>query len=309
MRETGKSEYIEIIQELYLKNNMRIAILITAYKSEKQLKRLVVHLSSDFDVYVHIDARSKINLDSAENVYVFKVYNTYWGSINTVLAVLYLLKYASLKSYDRYIQITGMDLPIKSNSYISQYFVNNNKEYMECFELPASHWRENGGLDRISKFWPLEYTHLSGWRRFVGRLLNDLQQILYKSFLSKLFLRKINYRYYGGSNYMDLTNLCVQQILKYIDSNPQYIKSFLLTKIPEEIFFQTIVMTLSGVFIDNNVSRFIDWTSGPEYPKIFEMIDYERIENSPALFARKFDENIDNEIIDAVYAYISRNEA
>lgn len=39
--------------------------------------------------------------------------------------------------------------------------------------------------------------------------------------------------------------------------------------------------------------RYIDWTTGPTYPRILNEDDFYKIKNSACLFARKFDDNLD----------------
>ena len=45
-------------------------------------------------------------------------------------------------------------------------------------------------------------------------------------------------------------------------------------------------------------ARLIDWQRGNPY--VFKMQDFDLIKNSPAMFARKFDMDVDSEIIDKV---------
>ena len=42
--------------------------------------------------------------------------------------------------------------------------------------------------------------------------------------------------------------------------------------------------------------RYIDWKSGPEYPKILNNDDFDLIKKTECLFARKFDDNLDVEM-------------
>lgn len=47
---------------------------------------------------------------------------------------------------------------------------------------------------------------------------------------------------------------------------------------------------------DSNMAlRYIDWKTGPQYPRVLNENDFDKIKNSNCLFARKFDENIDFE--------------
>lgn len=285
---------------------MKIAILITAYKNEVQLNNLVEHLAEDFDIYIHLDKRSTVYVKKMENVFIYQKYKSYWGSINTVLAVILLLSEASKKSYDRYIQITGQDLPIKTNKQINDFFeLHRNTNFIEYFKLPDERWA-NGGYDRLTKYWGKEPSKLVGFEKFQAKLVYFGLNLIYKSPIAFIFFRDIKYQFFGGSNYMDLTDNCVKYILEYLEKKPKYLKRFKNTLIPEEIFFQTIVLNnQSETVIANKVLRYIDWQTGPDYPRTFTNDDYERIMNSENLFARKFDEKLDNIIIKRILENVS----
>ena len=51
------------------------------------------------------------------------------------------------------------------------------------------------------------------------------------------------------------------------------------------------------------IMRYIDWKRGNPYT--FEKNDYQLLIDSNMLFARKFSEKIDREIIDMIYQYVS----
>ena len=50
--------------------------------------------------------------------------------------------------------------------------------------------------------------------------------------------------------------------------------------------------------------RLIDWHRGKPY--VYRIGDLDLLEESPMLFARKFDEKIDNEIIKALHTHITK---
>lgn len=84
--------------------------------------------------------------------------------------------------------------------------------------------------------------------------------------------------------------------------NPNFLKRFNYTWGSDEFYFQSIL--LNSKFKDNCVNdclRYIIWDGGA--PFNLKMKDYENIKNNinNNLFARKFDENIDNDIIDKLY--------
>ena len=104
---------------------------------------------------------------------------------------------------------------------------------------------------------------------------------------------------------MNLTGKCVAQVLDFVKSNPSYVKSFRYTRCADEIFFHTIIMNyVSDITPENNDLRYIDWRTGPEFPRTLRMEDYDRIKESGALFARKFAPAKDATIIDRLYADI-----
>ena len=292
---------------------MKIAILILVHEASEQQKKLISYLSEYFDVYVHIDKRTAISVNTflGDNIFVFKKYRVYWGSYNQILATFFLFKEANKKQYDRYLFISGADIPLKTGEEIKAFFKNNNKEYFESFELPVSWWNDNGGFDRIDFYYP------NALRRGRSTLLEKLVEKIFNKINSyiipfakkhKLHRSHMKIRFYGGANWMNLTNNCVDQIVKFVENNKRFLRRFQFTMNADEIFFQTIIHNyVKNVEIINDCLRYIDWETGPEYPRILRLEDYDKIKNTYCLFARKFDHNVDNVIIDKLYTDIRNN--
>ncbi len=76
---------------------MKIAIIILAHKNQKQFTRLVNHLKNDFDLYINIDKRSKLELESFENVFVCKEHRVEHGVISLVTSTIAMLQEAFKK--------------------------------------------------------------------------------------------------------------------------------------------------------------------------------------------------------------------
>ena len=273
----------------------KIAIMMTVHNNEEQVNRLINHLSKDFDIYVHIDKRSSLKISATENVFVYKKYKVYWGSFNQIMATLFLLKQAYLMRYKRYLLISGQDLPIKENLDILLFFDNNDKEYIWGEKLPVAGLRGNGGFDRMTRYW---INNNRGFWTKCGRSFMS-------KIISKISPRPIDYEFYKGTNWINFTHKCVEKIFHYLDQNPQYISRFKWTNCADEIFYHTIIFNyIDGIEIENDSLRYVNWTDGPEYPRILRMADYEKIMTSNKLFARKFDENVDREIIEQIYKEI-----
>jgi len=269
--------------------------MMLVHKNENQTQRLINHLSSDFDVFVHIDKKSKIKVEAKNKVFVYKKYKTYWGSFNQIMATLFLLKMAFKKRYDRYILISGQDLPLVTNKEIKTFFETNDNEYINIARIPTNDgWPD---MDRLTAY---------NFNNFYISKYNIPFRILRKTFylLHKVRPRRLEYDFYGGPNWTNYTHNCVKNILEYLDKDKNYIKRFKWTSCADEIFYHTIIVNIENIKIEENCLRYFDFESGPEYPKILREEDYEKITCSNALFARKFDENIDKRIIEKIYKRI-----
>jgi Core-2/I-Branching enzyme len=74
--------------------------------------------------------------------------------------------------------------------------------------------------------------------------------------------------------------------------------------VPDELFFQTLVLNSPhrDSVVDANL-RYIDWSTTPG-PKVLRTDDLEALLGSGMLFARKFDETVDAEILDLLDRHI-----
>lgn len=286
---------------------MKIAVLILIHKYTEQQKKLISTLSKNFDLFVHIDRKTNIREEdiSSDRVHAYKRYKVYWGSFEFIAATLFLLRKSSEIGYDRYIIISGEDCPIKSNSQISAFFENNDKEYFYGEKMPRSVWNGNGGFDRLDYFHPnaIRRSADASWAYISYKMLDTANRKLFVPAMKMLNIkRRMKIQYWGGHNWMDLTDACVRKLLDFLDSNPWYYRKYRLTRCGDEIFFHTAIRNYCpGLNIENRCLRYVDWESGPQYPRIFRLEDFGRIAASDCLFARKFDQSLDGEIIDRIY--------
>ncbi|MDB5157364.1 MAG: hypothetical protein JWR50_2071 [Mucilaginibacter sp.] len=289
---------------------MEIAYLIIAHKNIEQIATFInlvtrkndrsfcfLHLDDNLGNGEYTDSIKKLidtpNYQILENRVAIS-----WGGFNMVEASLRLIKAAvsfSKKEFDYLALVSGADLPLKSNEFINDFLSQNSgNEYLQHFEVtPYSHWSGNGGLDRTNFYWFmddigfLESQKLYYAQKTTGNLYRPLPQPLEKL--------------YGGSQWWTLTRACAAYILQFITQNPAVKDYFRFSFIPDESFFQTIV--LNSVFqkkVVNNNFRLIDWNTGPQYPKVFTVADEQLLMESEALIARKFDIEIDKEIIEII---------
>ena len=278
---------------------MRITYIISAYKNPEQLVRLILRLNADTTSFlVHVDKKTdKCLFDQMvcgtkhlSNVYFLKRYRCYWGGFGHVQATMEGLHEIFKRSipFDYAILLTGQDYPIKTNEQIRTFLrQNGGKSLMEYFPLPSDNW-EGGGLQRV-ELWHLRLRN----RHFVfpenGR--SWLKRKLPGSF-----------RPWGGSSYWCLSGECIRYIYKFIKNNSRFVNFFRFVDVPDEIFFQTIIMNspYAGRVVNDDM-RYIEWNDPASgSPAVLGRHDFEKIISAPKLFARKFDVNVDAEVLDLI---------
>lgn len=270
-----------------------IAILILAHHNPEQLSYLIDLLQPDFDVYVQIDKKSSLNiseLPAYPNVFYYKDISVFWGDYSQVLNMQYILEKAfSNKVYGHYCYISGDDLPIKSNAYIKSFFKKNNDSiYMYANPLPIKTWGFNHGFDRLDRYWFMKFTNRT-LVKGLGRLTLGLQKILH------IKRKRFPIDFYAGSNWVNLSQESVTYLFKFLEEQPRFLQKLQYSRATDEIWIQTILMNSPlRTKIQNKDMRYIDWTKGPQYPRILDSTDKENLIQSESLFARKFHFNPDS---------------
>ncbi len=83
------------------------------------------------------------------------------------------------------------------------------------------------------------------------------------------------------------------------------LKFFKHVKIPEEIFFQTVLLNSSlKSRLRNDSLRYIVWSTS-RHPAILRKQDFERFMETDKMFARKFDMTVDEGVLDMIDQMIS----
>jgi len=267
-----------------------IAILILAHHKQEQLTILVNHLQPDFDVYVQIDKKSSINvglLPEHKNVFYYKDVEVFWGDFSLVENMRFVLEKAfKKKKYTHYLFISGDDFPIKSNEEINTFFIKNkDRNYMYVNPLPIATWGFNNGFDRLDRYWYMTIKSRNVVK-IVNRLLLGIQRLLF------IKVKRFPLDYYAGSGWLNLNNDAVAEIFDFLEKNPEFMEKLRFSRATDEIWIQSIIMNsrLKDTVIHNDL-RYIDWETGPQYPKVLGPEDELKMRNSKALFARKFDYN------------------
>ena len=275
---------------------MRQAILITAYRDLVQLQRLTEYFDADFEIFIHLDKKchEKNNeLFSKEHVHVSRHYNVEWGDYKHLEAIVTLMRSSFGHTDLEYFHlITGSDwpcLPLKDFKEFCGTHRNNN--FVEHFPLPHADWGSEGGLNRIQYWWIRPNTHRSTGAWLTRRVISLQRKMGIK--------RSFNYfggNLYGGGTYWSVSREAVGVALEYMEHHPDYLRRFRWTSIAEEICLPTLWLN-SGLSFVNDYKRYIDWGPDGANPQVLTEKDYDKITASGALFARKMESGVSDDLI------------
>lgn len=293
---------------------LRHAYLIMVHEYTLVLERLVQLLDDESNgIYIHIDRktagveRKKIealrHLVRRSELFVYSRYKVFWGTNSIARAQKMLLANSvrNEKGYDYYHFLSGSDLPIKKGSEIRRFFEENNgrefihfgtEKYQQDIQQRYNVYHfftRQLGRKRDKKFWVTAETYSLAVQR---RLRIDRS-------------KKLDFVFYGGSNWCSITKGFASYVLENFH---KYEKAFRFSQISDEAIWQTIVMDspyrnhlYAGGF-DNGYeacARYIDWERGTPY--VFREGDFDELTASKCMFARKFDERCDAEIVERIF--------
>lgn len=299
---------------------MKHAFLIIAHNNWWQLKKLIECLDSDtHDIYVHIDKKSKDfdkdyfrNSATKSSLKFYREFEVYWGGFSQVQVEMLLLKQAYENGYDYYHIISGADLPLKNNEEIDSFFEKNKGKEFILYDEDAL--KGNPEISRRAKY----YHFLQNYRRrFAEKWKNNFftfcerVSLVLQIIFGVNRVKNLDWQIKYGSNWVSITDELVQVIL---DNKDRVTSLFSYTNCADELFIQTIAYNCGfkdHIFhpIDNQMAnlRCIDWSRGKNgNPYTFRKEDEELLREDSNLFARKFSETIDTDIIQCIYTKIKK---
>lgn len=309
----------------------KLLFTITSHKNPAQVIRLVniiqTHCSDAFIVIHHDQTCSslkKSQLSQYQNLHLLEnTISITWGEFSVIESELNCLRWAkdSKISFDWIIALSGQDYPIRSISELQTLLASTKYdgflEYFLATAPPSTAWRwgEKLGIERY------HYKYFS-----VNPLLKPLFYKLYRPvnwqsllrvkagrFGAKVAIRRWKtifsdcFRCYAGSQWHILNYRCVEYIQDFIQAHPKLVEYYRHTMVPDESFFQTILVNNPDFKLCNDNLRYISWQ--PPYPAIMKSKDLPKLINSGKYFARKFDTNADSQILDQLDQYLSQDQA
>lgn len=308
---------------------MKHIFFILAHKNLKQVMRLAKVLSSEFDCLIHLDVKyGDIVHDSDfnpnhENIYfTSKRLSIDLASFSMVKVIQLMLEETKRLEVEHDIAysyaglISGQCYPIKKVNYIKRTLdCSYPKLIIDSLPIDKLGWLESvysrhrfitihNFLNRVIKFNSFN---------FVSKLplytFEYLYTLICRSPISKS--NDLELKICGGSAWWILPLELIEDIFLILEKTPIIKKIYNHILTPEEHFFQSIIST----YFNSEYLHDMDFQDGPtlnffEHPKhgkslgghpfTLDSKDFSLLLESKKLFARKFDESFDNNIIDLI---------
>lgn len=308
---------------------MKKTYIIAVHKNPDQLKRLIEVLLDENSVfYIHVDLKIDVEIFTSKinfpKVYFIKErVNCIWGDFSQVIATINLLKNAILRKepYSKILFLSGQDYPIQSLKEIDKYLYENKEyEFISFDEIP---YNETNKLyvNRVLKYKinvvdekvdfrllsPILCSGFANLKLFISLVLRNKIKIYEILSFIRIGRKSIFQDHFKGSNWWAFNYSTAVKMLAYIEKNKTKLdKYYNYTLCADEQFFHTILKELmkieDSIKIKSSLHH-IDWQrKNVSLPVIFTAEDFNvlREKSSGFLFARKFDMDIDESILDLI---------
>ncbi len=311
---------------------MKISYLILAHKSPTQFHRMVDRLNSkNVYFFIHVDkstdeAPFKEPFLNSENIFFLeddKRMITAWSDIAICKVTLLLLEEILKKfnSFNYCVLLSGQDYPIKSNEYIYNFYNSNYgqnfisisdikeiwPEWQDRFERYNFHFpnkRMNRGI------YPLADTRFSTIRNF-KHMFYLVKTVGLIPTVSTIFKSKRAHPEYlipkGGGTWWALPVETAIDIIHYLKKHPDLMTYHAFTHVPDETLFASIVNKLRRPNQIQDTTTYTNWTQeNVDSPVTFEREDLQELiyAGEGYLFARKFDMDLDTDILNKLDEHI-----
>ena len=300
---------------------MKVAALILAHKNEEQLKRLISVLQHpSVDIYVHLDKKSSLSpadFQSSDVQFTEERIDISLFDFSMVDAEVELLRTASSRGkYGYYILLSGQDYPLRHIDNIYDYLCSSYpKPLIEVispevvtkfaiqFQYPhiLKRFRTNSEAF-LKKHLPTKSTYPYKYiPEGIVRAVTMINGLFVKS--PKKRLKAMGISPYFGPQWWILPDIVIDEML-HMYENKDFCSCMKYCFSCDETFFQTAIMVHAdrfGIKLDDkgyyrNKKTFTIFSHG--HPILLRQEHYNQLISSSMLFARKFDAQVDSEIMD-----------
>lgn len=299
--------------------------LILAHKNPLQLSRMIERLDDGASkFFIHLDAKTPIEpfaacLEGGHIRFIEPRERCVWGDFSIVRATIHLMEAAS-KEQGLFILMSGQDYPIQSQGYINA-FLESNKEFdfIEIEPLEEK-WKPKMVKDKLEHYHILHseergnsncyapFAHCSVFQklRTLMHLLKGRLSVKNFRLLCSLPKRVAPFeRQYAGSQFWAFSERTFYAVLNYIREHKAALEGYYkYTSSPDEIYFHSVLMDLVAKDSTIKLKEQITYVNYFRKNNVFVTEDFEKLSSAKGkLFARKFDTDIDIEILNKLDSY------
>ncbi|HLP14935.1 MAG TPA: beta-1,6-N-acetylglucosaminyltransferase [Bacteroidota bacterium] len=289
------------------------AYLIIAHDKRHQLEQLLGLLDDERnDIYLLVDSKGTIGTEgltvTKSALHIIPPMQINWAGYTFMEAILRLVKAAACaEEYHYYHLLSGVDLPLVNQTVIHDFLEDSDLEYID-FEP------ENKLFAHFKVGYYHYFVDTKLYRKYLGVRILGHALVKLQAILGVDRTRNPKLDLYHGSNWFSITH----EFARYVLQQEAMIKNvYHLTLSANEVYLQTMIM--DSAFKDKLYDcgsgkkqnlRLIDWKRrNKNSPYTFRITDLDELKQSSecAFFARKFDENLDGEIINAIVNRLKAN--
>lgn len=269
---------------------MKIAFFIAAHTLERQFDWLFKGIWNQHDIFViHVSAAAseeyvrKIQriTEGRPNVHFLPQMPITWGGWSLVEMNLAAIRFLCKRpeEWNYFINLSGQDYPTRPVDELRSFLTRRDgTNFIQMRHIDAEPFH----VRRRLHWYCIE--HRGQLRRLP---------------IPNLRAMRSSVNWYGNL-WCNLT----RAFCDWLDSSEltdTYRRALRHTKIPDEFFFQSIIMEspFAGT-VDFDPRRYLEFKPGATGPKTLTVDDFDRIVRSQAFFARKFDEAVDVDVLRAL---------
>lgn len=282
------------------------AFLIIAHNEFDILEKVIKLLDDNENhLYIHIDKKVKdFNFDKFSSIakkskiFFTNRINVSWGGYSQVQCELLLLKEAIVHNYEYYHLISGVDLPLKTNEEIHDFFNKNKGKEFISYDKNAS---DTEIESRIKYYYLLQdkFGRSSKLAYIIQACCIRIQKILNVN-----RIKNIKYTLKKGTNWFSITNNLAHYI---VEKENEIYNLFRFGCCVDELFLHTMVYNSNfRDKVTGDSLRYVDWIRGSPYT--FTEEDFDDITSSDKIFARKFSKKVDYDIVLKIEDYLNRKK-
>lgn len=299
--------------------------LILAHKNPLQLGRMIERLDDGASkFFIHLDAKTPIEpfaacLEGAHIRFIEPRERCVWGDFSIVQATIRLMEAAS-NEQGLFILMSGQDYPIQSQGYINAFLENNKGfDFIEIEPLEEK-WKPKMVKDKLEHYHILhseERGHSNCYAPFahcsVFQKLRTLMHLLKGRLSQKNFKLLCSLpkrvapfeRQYAGSQFWAFSERTFYAVLHYIREHKATLEEYYkYTSSPDEIYFHSVLMDLVAKDSTIKLKEQITYVNYFRKNNVFVTEDFDKLTSAKGkLFARKFDTEVDIEILNKLDSY------